>query len=108
MNRISGIVLAIIIALPSMAQKKNASYRYPMNQINVPVKVDGSPDDDIWRSIQIATDFFMVLPMDTSKAKGRTDVRMCYDQKHIPVGGGISYDRQELQSRVFKKRLCFW
>lgn len=83
MNRISGIVLAIIIALPSMAQKKNASYRYPMNQINVPVKVDGSPDDDIWRSIQIATDFFMVLPMDTSKAKGRTDVRMCYDQKNI-------------------------
>ena len=35
MNRISGIVLAIIIALPSMAQKKNASTMVVLTGINI-------------------------------------------------------------------------
>lgn len=83
MNRIFLLTLMICLGLPMLAQKKNASFHYPMNQIHESLKIDGSPDDDIWRTIYIASDFYMVLPMDTSKAKGRTDVRMCYDQKNI-------------------------
>ncbi len=83
MSQYIKIFFITVIIIPAFAQKKNASFQYPMNQIQGAIKVDGAPDDDIWRSIFIATDFYMVLPMDTSKAKGRTDVRMCYDQKNI-------------------------
>jgi len=68
---------------PSFAQRRNADYRYDMRQIHLPMRIDGNGIDAAWNNLQIASDFYMVLPMDTSKAKGRTDVRMCYDQKNI-------------------------
>jgi hypothetical protein len=77
------ILLFLMLGYTAYGQKKNAGFRYPMNQIHTPIKVDGVPDDDTWKSIHIASDFYMVLPMDTSHAKGRTDVRMCYDQKNM-------------------------
>lgn len=83
MKLLISALLFLISAITVFSQKKNASYRYPMNQIHAPIKVDGVPDDEAWKNIYTATDFYMVLPMDTSHAKGRTDVRMCYDQKNI-------------------------
>lgn len=40
-------------------------------------------DEEDWDQAAVATDFFMVLPMDTSKARVRTEVRMTYDQQNL-------------------------
>jgi len=40
-------------------------------------------DEVAWQEADVATDFFMVLPMDTSKARVRTDVRMTYDEQNL-------------------------
>lgn len=40
-------------------------------------------DEEAWHEAEVATDFFMVLPMDTSKARVRTEVRMTYDQQNL-------------------------
>ncbi len=40
-------------------------------------------DEPAWRDAEIASNFFMVLPMDTSFAKLKTEVRMTYDKQNI-------------------------
>jgi hypothetical protein len=72
-----------LICFQSAAQKKNASYRLNIHRASVPVKVDGSIDDAAWREADSPHNFYMVLPMDTSYATVKTEVRMCYDDHNF-------------------------
>ena len=36
-----------------------------------------------WSKAEMVSDFYMVLPMDTSKARVRTEVRMLYDDQNM-------------------------
>ena len=65
------------------AQKKNAGFQLHIKKAVSPIKIDGLTTDPAWKTAQIASDFYMVTPMDTSKARVRTDVRMTYDDKNI-------------------------
>lgn len=67
------------------AQKKNESYRYPIRRVASPVAINGELDEETWKTAAVATDFFMVLPMDTSRAELRTEVRMAYDDRFIYI-----------------------
>ncbi|MFT4018132.1 MAG: DUF5916 domain-containing protein [Agriterribacter sp.] len=49
----------------------------------MPVKVDGIADEQSWLDAESASSFYMVLPMDTSFAKVRTDVSMTYDNENL-------------------------
>jgi hypothetical protein len=42
-------------------------------------------DDPAWQDAEAANNFYMVLPMDTSFAKTKTEVRMAYDDKNIYI-----------------------
>jgi len=68
-----------LISFKVVAQKKNASFQLHIHRASNPVKVDGLMEDEAWQEADSATDFFMVLPMDTSLARVKTEVRMCYD-----------------------------
>ncbi len=57
----------------------------PMEKLSGPIKVDGNDNDSGWLATRIVTDFHMVLPMDTSHARVRTDVRMAYDNDNIYI-----------------------
>lgn len=74
-----------LLGIFSFAQKKNSSYRLHIRKTNSPIQVDGEMDELAWRNTDSAANFFMVLPMDTSKAKVRTTVRMAYDAKKIYI-----------------------
>lgn len=77
------LLLITLITFSVIAQKKNAQYQYHLHKTLSEVKVDGSEDDLAWKASEVATDFYMVLPMDTSYAKVKTEVRMTYDDKHL-------------------------
>jgi hypothetical protein len=66
-----------------LAQKKNESYQLHISRATSPVVLDGSVDEPAWQAAEVASDFWMVLPMDTSRAKVRTDVRMTYDDHNV-------------------------
>ncbi|WP_046579268.1 carbohydrate binding family 9 domain-containing protein [Spirosoma radiotolerans] len=68
---------------PLLAQKKNEQYQLHISRATSPIVVDGTVDEPAWQAAEVASDFWMVLPMDTSRAKVRTDVRMAYDDHHI-------------------------
>ena len=64
-------------------QKKNADYRLNIRKTNAVITIDGVVDEQAWEETDVANDFFMVLPEDTGKAEQQSEVRMCYDDKHI-------------------------
>lgn len=73
----------LLLPLVATAQKKNEAFQLHINRATSPVKIDGIMDEQAWQDAETATNFHMILPMDTSYAKVRTDVRMTYDDQHI-------------------------
>ncbi|HMG10263.1 MAG TPA: carbohydrate binding family 9 domain-containing protein, partial [Mucilaginibacter sp.] len=79
------LILALFLfAFQANAQKKNAGYQYHIRRAAGPITIDGIMDD-AWLKADSASNFFMVLPMDTSRAKMQTDVRMTYDNNNIYI-----------------------
>lgn len=69
--------------LPVLGQKKNAGYRLRIQKTGLPIKIDGVLDESAWSIGELASGFSMVLPMDTSLARIRTEVRMTYDNQNL-------------------------
>lgn len=85
--RITLRLLALLVALSFqgilLGQKKNEGFVYPMRKASGTVVIDGLPNDAAWTKAEEASSFHMVLPMDTSKSRVRTTVKMCYDDRNI-------------------------
>ncbi|WP_336514474.1 carbohydrate binding family 9 domain-containing protein [Pollutibacter soli] len=71
-----------------------------------PIKIDGVADSLEWDFADLATDFFMITPMDTSFAKVSTDVRMCYDDHNIYLLA-VCYKKNNFPYRVESLRRDF-
>ncbi|MCZ8134090.1 MAG: hydrolase, partial [Algoriphagus sp.] len=78
-----GIIILLFFHYAAWGQKINASFRLPIQKASSPIVVDGVLDEKAWQEAEVATDFFMITPMDTSFAKVKTDVRMTYDEQHL-------------------------
>jgi hypothetical protein len=68
-----------------LAQKKNSAFQLHIHRASSPVKIDGQLDEQAWQDADIAKDFYMVLPMDTSHARVPTEVRMTYDDQNLYI-----------------------
>nr|MCU0354508.1 carbohydrate binding family 9 domain-containing protein [Cytophagales bacterium] len=80
------------VSFSAFSQKKNESFQYHIHRATAPLKIDGQADDAAWQNAETATDFHMVLPMDTSRASVRTEVRMLYDDKNVYLVA-VNYDK---------------
>ncbi len=72
----------LLVSITSSAQKNNESYQLKLKRLSGDLRVDGVMED-VWNEADVAKDFFAVLPMDTSFAKVRTEVRMAYDDHNL-------------------------
>ena len=72
-----------LLTLTAFAQKKNAAFQLQMRKASSAIAIDGVMDEQAWNDAEVATHFYMALPMDTSYAKVRTDVRMTYEDKNL-------------------------
>lgn len=77
------IFLLCLLCLSLNAQKQNASFQLHIHKTSSPIIIDGTTDEQAWRDAEVAGKFHMVLPMDTSAAKVRTDVSMTYDHENL-------------------------
>lgn len=78
-------ILSAFTALSSQAQKINKAYRIQAKRTDHPVLIDAQNNDIAWMTAQTASNFFMVLPMDSSFAKAKTEVKFCYDKKNLYI-----------------------
>ncbi len=54
-----------------------------IHKTSTPVIIDGIDNDEAWQQAETAKNFFMVLPMDTSLAKVKTEVKVSYDEHNF-------------------------
>ena len=86
MNKMILVLLGFVVFTNnSIAQKKNANFKYFIKKTNEKIIIDGKMNESAWQGAQVANNFYMVLPMDTSKAKVRTEVRMTYDDHQFYI-----------------------
>ena len=67
-----------LLSINVLAQKINAKYELNIKPATSEIKIDGDVNEQAWNDAELASNFFMVQPMDTSFAKLRTDVKMTY------------------------------
>jgi hypothetical protein len=79
------VCFCCIISFGVFAQKKNSKYVYHIHETTSEIKIDGIMDEPAWQDADVAKNFKMVLPMDTSFSKSVTEVRMLYDKKNIYI-----------------------
>lgn len=77
------LFISVILSCFLFAQKKNASYQLYIHKANSAIQVDGIMEENSWKEAEVAGNFYMVLPMDTSLATVRTEVRMTYDKQNL-------------------------
>lgn len=82
-KRLLLLPLVSLFCFSLAAQKKNEAFRLNIHKTALPIQVDGVGDEAAWQQTEVATDFAMVLPMDTSKSRVRTEVRMAYDERNL-------------------------
>jgi hypothetical protein len=75
--------ILIFFSLSVHAQKKNEAYKLHIQKATGAIKIDGEMNEADWLHAQVAKDFFMITPMDTSFARVHTEVRMTYDDDHL-------------------------
>lgn len=61
----------------------NKDFVYLAKKALFPVKIDGIMDEPDWQSAQKATDFHLVLPVDTGLALQSSEVMLTYDDKAL-------------------------
>lgn len=79
------ISLFFSISTNALAQKKNAQYELKIRPNSSEIKIDGIMNEKAWQDADLASEFFMVQPMDTSYAQIRTDVKMSYDKDFLYI-----------------------
>ncbi|MGI9137632.1 MAG: DUF5916 domain-containing protein [Sediminibacterium sp.] len=77
------IGLFLCTQMQAIGQKKNIDVKYYIHKTNQAIHLDGLLNEDAWSKTMVAENFTMVLPMDTSKALIKTEVRMTYDDYNL-------------------------
>ncbi len=78
-------LLICALSLFAIAQKKNSQFQFHIQKTTGPIIIDGSDNETAWQQTETASSFFMVLPMDTSRASVKTDIKMTYDDRNIYI-----------------------
>src|SRR5690606_1708860 len=75
------IIFLLGLSTQLLAQKINSEYRLHIRKALSTIQIDGVMDEDDWLTADVADNFYMSLPIDTSYAEVLTEVRMTYDDK---------------------------
>lgn len=86
MKRIAApLIIFLLLAEIIFAQKVNDKFEVQCNRATDEIIIDGRLDEETWKNADVAEDFHMILPMDTSLANAKTEVRVSYDEKHFYI-----------------------
>ncbi|MBM3178474.1 MAG: carbohydrate binding family 9 domain-containing protein [Bacteroidetes bacterium] len=72
-------------ALTHAQERKNSDWKLTIKKTSGMLVIDGIRSETDWERAAVASNFAMVLPMDTSAATLRTDVRMAFDENNLYI-----------------------
>src|SRR5690606_30727684 len=79
------IFLFVLAGLPFhlLAQKINNDYRLHIRKAASAVQIYVVIEEEDWLTADVADNFYMLLPIDTSYAEVLTEITMTYDDKNL-------------------------
>ncbi|MFY7909955.1 MAG: DUF5916 domain-containing protein, partial [Emticicia sp.] len=97
------ILLGINLLFAQDSKKDNDKYNIHIKKSTTPIKLDGLLDEDSWKTAEVAKNFFLNRPYDSSFAKLQTEVRVLFDDNFIYVGA-ICYEPRDIYTVASLKR----
>jgi len=81
------LIIGTLLIIPFFvsAQKVNNDFNIVCGKKTDNIKIDGVLDEETWINADVADDFHMIQPMDTSLANAKTEVRVAYDDKNFYI-----------------------
>ncbi|CAH0996562.1 hypothetical protein EMA8858_02694 [Emticicia aquatica] len=108
MKKLYATVGAILLGINLLSAQNNATqeddkYSIHIKKTKTPIKLDGLLDEDSWKSADLAKNFFLNRPYDSSFAKLQTEVKITFDDNFIYVGA-VCYEPRNLYTVASLKR----
>ncbi|HEY1053485.1 MAG TPA: hypothetical protein VGE24_00050, partial [Emticicia sp.] len=108
MKKLYATIGAILCVMSSLLAQDNKitneeKYSIHIKKSAVPIKLDGLLEEEIWKTADIAKDFFLGRPYDTSFAQLQTEVRIAFDDNFLYVGA-ICYQPRSTYTIASLKR----
>lgn len=100
---VGAILLGINLLFAQDSKKDNGKYNIHIKKSTTPIKLDGLLDENSWKTAEVAKNFFLNRPYDSSFAKLQTEVRVLFDDNFIYVGA-ICYEPRDIYTVASLKR----
>ena len=78
------LIPLLLLSLPSLifGQQKEVFVKWT----NEEVQLDGALEEEAWKGVGAATDFWQYFPADSLQSTTQTEIKMLYDDKYLYVG----------------------
>jgi Domain of unknown function (DUF5916)/Carbohydrate family 9 binding domain-like len=96
-------IVSFFIFQENFAQNTNEKYQIHIKKTKEAIKLDGLLDEPAWQTADIAKDFYMNQPFDSSFAKVKTEVRLLFDDNFIYVAA-VCYQARNTYTTASLKR----
>lgn len=101
---VGAILLGInLLFAQNSKNQDDDKYNIHIKKSTTPIKLDGLLDEDSWKTAEVAKNFFLNRPYDSSFAKLQTEVKVLFDDNFIYVGA-ICYEPRSLYTVASLKR----
>lgn len=80
---LSALLFSPFCLLAQQVNKINKDYNILCSRAVDEIIIDGVLDEETWQKAEVAGNFWMMMPMDTSRANAKTEVRVAFDDKHL-------------------------
>ncbi len=77
------VLICLFLFGKARGQKKNSNFVLNIKRASSPIVIDGVMNEAAWKQADVAGNFHMITPMDTSMANVNTEVRMTYDDNNL-------------------------
>lgn len=84
-NKLPLLILLLLTSLLGWSQKVNQDYQLHIDKTDAEITIDGLLNEDIWNTVDVAKDFFMIQPVDDKKATQYSEARMTFDDRYLYI-----------------------
>ena len=82
-------------------------YQIKIQRTSEPILLDGKLDEAVWKTADMATDFWIKTPIVKKGATPKTEVQLTYDDKNIYIGI-TCYDTDKYIIQTLKRDKNYW
>lgn len=76
-------------------------------KIETAIKVDGNPDEEVWKTAAVFKDFYQTSPGDNISPSKPTEVMMMYDEKNLYIAFKCWDEKDKIRATVAKRDQVF-